>query len=190
MTRALTLIAIVAMALGLLAPVAMAQNAVYPPQSERAANPTVIVTTPGAIVRIEGRNWGPDSRVQIIQRDAPNASSTAAASDERVLSSVTTSSDGTWEADVTVPADVEPGTLNLVARPDTSENGGEVTAADEQVIALTVEDAVASAAPADIDAAPAVSFLTPTSTTLVALILLGGLALFLGPIRRRRSTTV
>jgi hypothetical protein len=187
--RALTVLALAALALGLFAGAAAAQSP-YPPQLGEVVTADVTITTPGATIRIEGRNWGPGTTIEIRRGDPAEqaaAESAAAAGQREVLATAFASADGTFEADVVIPADADAGDFSLVAVGSTpAEDGGAATQAVEREVALSLSD-VSAAGPAAIDGEPAVALLTPGNAAIALLLLAGAGALLLGPVRRRRS---
>ncbi len=96
---------------GLLAPAATAQP--YPPAPPRM---TVVISTPGATITVQGgRNWGPGTRVTIVRRDGRSHSGTVgsqstSATSATALASTVVRPDGGFAVDVTVPKDARPGT--------------------------------------------------------------------------------
>lgn len=93
--RVLTAGILTAALLALFAGTALAQA--YPP------DPEIIVVTPNATITITGSNWGPGTTVEVTYHNGGAAS----------VSSASVNPDGTFSAEVTLPADAAPGVTAL-----------------------------------------------------------------------------
>jgi hypothetical protein len=151
----------------------------YPPRPGPAVTVDVTVVTPNKTIKVDGTDWGPGTRVEITEREG--AESAGATS----LGFTEVAEDGTFEADVVVP-EGSTGDLEFVGVDDsgaTQTRQLTLKVADGAAVASAASGAAAEA----VDATPAVSMLTPGNGALVALVLLGALALLVGPIRRRSA---
>lgn len=155
---------------------ALAQQ--YPPRPGPAVEVNVTVVTPNKVIKIDGSNWGPGTTVEITDREGAEAQS---------LGFTTVDEDGSFEADVTVPAG-STGDLQVAG----VDESGTSQVRPLQLAVVADSGSAASAAPAaasQVDAAPAVSMLTPGNGAIALLVLFGALALFFGPIRRRSHSS-
>lgn len=119
--RTAVILAATAALVGMLALVALAQP--YPPP-EPLVEVDVTVVNPGATIRISGRNWGPGTTVEIIRPGEGSAAASGSGAGNTsdpargapmTFASVPVAEDGTFATEVTLPPDVEPGSIELRA---------------------------------------------------------------------------
>lgn len=205
MKRTTTLLAIAALTMTLLgATAALAQQ--YPPRPGPIIEVTVVVTTPAGRIVVDGSNWGPGTTVCIEKADGtvvgspqaraagecPNPDDTTAAD----FAVVTADEQGSFSAELEVPADTEPGDLTYVAAG--VDEAGE-PAVREIVLSVDDDGDIAASVPTQavgqggavaataIDGTETSSFLTLGNSLLALLVIIGAaLLLFIGPLRHRR----
>ncbi|HEX2028577.1 MAG TPA: hypothetical protein VHF25_11350 [Nitriliruptorales bacterium] len=76
----------------------------YPPPESRPV--AILVTTPGATVRIVGSNWGPGTRVYITRSDSAQP---------RAVGTATVQPDGTFAAEIVAPEEIPEGGVEVLA---------------------------------------------------------------------------
>jgi hypothetical protein len=169
----------------------------YPPGRGAVANPNARVATPGADIAIRGRNWGPNTVVEITRRPQPGAPATQSVGFAEV------GPDGTFSATVTAPADATEGstlafelqgvdaagfTQTQVMTFDVVRHaaaGAAGAAASSSTSAASGSTAGSSSNVSPLRASP-VSALTVGNGLLAAALAMGMAALWFGPLRRRR----
>lgn len=180
MRKLATALSLSALILALAASAALAQA--YPPRPGSAVTVDVTVVTPNKTIKVDGTNWGPGTRVEITEREGAQATGQS-------LGFTEVGEDGTFEAELVVP-EGSTGDLEFVGVDEagaTQTRQLSLKVADTGAPAAGVSAAAAGSGVAEVDAEPAVSLLTPGNGALVALVLVGALALVFGPIRRRTS---
>lgn len=126
---------------GLLAGAAIAQQ-VYPPGIQ------INVVTPGANITVEGGDWGERTTVTIVRVDRDDAAGSTATQP----TTAQVADDGTFEAEVTIPEDAEPGSELTYLISGVDAQGNERT--EERVLEVQLTSAEMEADAADELAAP------------------------------------
>lgn len=157
-TRWAALAALALVGLVLAAAPAAAQ---YPPEA------VIAIGTPGAVIVIEGNDWGPGTQVTISYRDGTGQALTTAA---------TTTADGTFAARVPIPADAEPGALALAVEGTGADGTPRQWTPSVQIVpgdALASASGASPTAPPEVTPAPALP--TTGAMTTPAVLAAGGL---------------
>lgn len=116
--------------------------ATYPPSAGEVDVADVVVTNPEATVEIEGRDWSPDTVVEISYDDdgataegaeaADAAAETSDADRATTLGEARTDGNGSFSADVTLPEDVDPESVTFTVAERPAAAGPADDAADAE----------------------------------------------------------
>lgn len=189
-----TLVVVMAATLLMAAAPALADD--YPPRPGPVIDADVVVETPNARVEVDGRDWGPDTVVDIDYDasaggseaggagtsagapDADGGQEATGGSDGRVrLGQATTDADGSFSATVDLPegADPEQGAITVTERAERPSEGGGDGGDGSQAVPATASVALADAGSgADGDAVLASDSVTKAGVGLLVTLIVAG----------------